>query len=68
VFNSGHHAQCAAIYMSALQAVAATENHGLSDVTVKRVHQTMQRAQTMHSMSDRAWTLRHEMDNLLQQL
>lgn len=67
-FNSGDHHGCADIYMEALQSVSTMAATGLSDHSMNQINATIQSCQQMHSATDKAWTLRRRMDQLLMEL
>lgn len=68
LYNSGHHGQCAEIYMNALQSVALMQGVGLSSARMQDVQHTLDSCRQMHSMTDRAWALRGRMDQLITEL
>ncbi|MFK8112734.1 MAG: fasciclin domain-containing protein [Rubripirellula sp.] len=65
IFNSGHHGQCASIYMQALQSVAGMNNVAMSDSLRNQVNGTLQVCPQMSSMTDRAWALRRQIDQVM---
>lgn len=68
VFNSGHHGQCADIYMQALQSVSSMPGLAMSASLRNQVNHTLSVCPQMSSMTNRAWTLRRQMDKLMTEL
>ncbi|QDT12781.1 fasciclin domain-containing protein [Planctomycetes bacterium K23_9] len=64
VYNAGDHHGCATIYMQALQSVASMQACGWSDHTQNQMQQTLTQCQQMTSATDRAWSLRHRLDQI----
>ncbi|MEM8666134.1 MAG: fasciclin domain-containing protein [Planctomycetota bacterium] len=61
MFNAGHHSACAKLYMDTLEEVMTTD----LDVSMKlQMHKFMTSAKHQHSATDRAWTLRHGIDQM----
>lgn len=68
IYNSGHHGQCADIYMQALQTVSAMPGLPMSADLRGRVVDTLNVCPRMSSGTDRAWALRRQMDQLMTEL
>jgi uncharacterized surface protein with fasciclin (FAS1) repeats len=65
IFNSGHHSACADIYMSTLQTISQMP------IGAEMKHQAMtamSRARHQHGASQKAWTLRHCLDQMYSKL
>jgi transforming growth factor-beta-induced protein len=65
VFNSGHHGQCADIYMQALQTVSSMPGVSMSTSLRNQVNNTLSVCPRMSSSTDRAWALRRQIDELM---
>jgi len=68
VFNSGHHGQCADIYMQALKTVASMPGVSMSANLRDQVKHTLNVCPQMSSTTNRAWALRHQIDRLMVEL
>jgi len=68
VFNAGHHGQCADIYMQALQSVSSMPGLAMPESLRNQVNHTLSVCPRMSSSTDRAWTLRRQMDKLMTEL
>jgi transforming growth factor-beta-induced protein len=68
VFNSGHHGQCAEIYMRVLQEVSAMPGLTLSTGLRNQINHTLSVCPRMSSSTDRAWALRRQIDELMRTL
>lgn len=65
LFNAGHHTACADLYHNTLQTMMSAD----LDPSVKQHMRTViNKAQHQHNCSDRAWTLRHGIDQMYGQL
>lgn len=67
IFNGGHHAACADLYMTTMTNLIE-DCDGLPQRVVSDLKHTMTKAQHAACATDRAWTLRHGMDMAYQQL
>ncbi|TWU48864.1 Immunogenic protein MPT70 precursor [Rubripirellula tenax] len=67
VFNAGHHGQCADIYMQALQAVSAMPDATMPASLRDQLNHTLITCPQMTNGSNRAWALRHQIDQLVNQ-
>ncbi|MGB7347767.1 MAG: fasciclin domain-containing protein [Pirellulaceae bacterium] len=67
VFNAGDHQGCANIYMQALQSVSGMSGCGLSDHTRSQMQQTLTQCRQMNA-TDKAWSLRHRLDQVAMEL
>lgn len=65
IFNAGHHGQCCDLYMSTLQKISSAGIAGADEHMMSMVNQTLTTAQSIHNMTDRAWTLRRGIDELM---
>jgi len=63
MYNSGHVAQCAQLYMDTVEGILSRADHGLSARAAKSMQGALAQAKTQSSMDSRAWTLRHAMDS-----
>ncbi len=68
VFNAGHHGRCCEIYMNAMQQLMSTGIASTDDHTMSLVTETLDRAQSTHDMTDRAWVLRRGIDSVYTRL
>ncbi len=68
IFNSGHHGQCADIYMQALQTVSSMPTVAMSAGLRDQVVQTLKVCPQMSSTTDRAWALRRQIDQVMSEL
>ncbi|MCH5378322.1 MAG: fasciclin domain-containing protein [Planctomycetes bacterium] len=68
IYNRGHHRQCAEIYMAACQMIVDSGSNQLPEHVVTTLNRTMDRAKHIHHSSQRAWALRHGMDEALSSL
>ena len=62
IYNSGHHGQCAQIYMDAVNQIMAMPNHGLTSHEVQTMQMALRNASHSSSMTSRAWTMRRALD------
>lgn len=62
VYNSGHHGQCAQIYMDTVQQIMGMPNHGLTSHEVSTMQMALTNASRSSSMTSRAWTMRRALD------
>lgn len=60
MFNAGHHAACADIYMSAMTTLVARGE--MSDHLMQDLQTTMTKARHTECPTSRSWTLRHGLD------
>lgn len=67
-FNSGHHGQCADIYMQALRSVSTMPGVGMSAGLRNQLNHTLNVCPQMSSTSSRAWTLRRQIDQVMLEL
>ncbi|MCH2149781.1 MAG: fasciclin domain-containing protein, partial [Phycisphaerales bacterium] len=65
LFNEGSPEGCAAVYATALDAVAAVPGFGLSDADRMALGAALERIEREQDMADRAWAYRRLMDALL---
>ncbi len=68
IFNSGHHGQCADIYMQALQTVSAMPGVAMSASLREQVNTTLSVCPQMSSMTNRAWAVRRQIDQVMREL
>ncbi len=67
-FNAGHHGRCADIYMQALQTVSSMSGVGMSAALRDQVGQTLITCPQMSSATERAWSLRRQIDQVMSEL
>ena len=65
LFNNGSPAACAAVYVTALEAVVAVPGFGLDDSTRAAITAMLERVQQEPDMAERAWAYRAVIDQLL---
>ncbi|XZE56855.1 fasciclin domain-containing protein [Planctomycetaceae bacterium SH139] len=68
IFNSGHHGQCADIYMQALRTVSAMPGVAMSASLRKQVNHTLSVCPQMSSLTNRAWAVRRQIDQVMLEL
>ncbi len=68
IFNSGHHGQCADIYMQALRTVSAMPGVAMSPNLRKQVNHTLSVCPQMSSLTNRAWAVRRQIDQVMLEL
>ena len=66
MFNSGHVAECAQLYMDTVEGILGRTDHGLSAGAANSMQNSLAHAKTQSSMNERAWTLRHALDSAYQ--
>ena len=62
LFNAGHTDQCAKIYMTTVERLLSSDNHGMCSSTTKALETALHHAQESHCSNSRAWTMRRAMD------
>jgi len=65
LFNNGSPAACAAVYVTALEAVVAVPGFGLDEATRASITAMLERMQQEPDMAERAWAYRAVIDQLL---
>jgi len=68
IFNSGHHGQCADIYMQALRTVSAMPGVAMSARLREQVNHTLSVCPQMSSLTNRAWAVRRQIDQVMLEL
>lgn len=61
LFNSGHHAECAEVYMSTIREMVAYGD-GLPESVVTHLSSTLDQAEQTQCATQRSWTLRRGLD------
>jgi transforming growth factor-beta-induced protein len=64
LYNSGHHGQCAQVYMSAMTSILAQGVDGCDARMMKDMEVMMQSAAAESHMGERCWILRRGMDRM----
>jgi hypothetical protein len=62
MFNHGHVHGCADLYTDACREIVDAAGDEMPRGVTSALSRSLERAQHMHSATDRAWTLRHGMD------
>lgn len=65
MFNSGHHAQTAALYMKAGNDVLGQCSSSVCSSAANTIKSAMHRAKTEHCPTSKAWIMRHAFDKVL---
>lgn len=65
MFNAGHKAQCAAIYMRAAESLLARPNHGMSAAVANNLTNALANSRHMSSADSQSWTMRYALDMAL---
>jgi len=68
VFNAGQQGQCADIYMQALQSLSAMPGVSMSAGLRGQIDHTLEVCPQMSSMTNRAWALRRQIDQVMLEL
>ena len=65
MFNSGHHAQTAALYMKAGNEVLGQCSSSVCSSAANTIKTAMHKAKTEHCPTSQAWIMRHAFDQVL---
>ncbi|MEO8270016.1 MAG: fasciclin domain-containing protein [Aureliella sp.] len=61
IYNAGHHEACAQLYMTTMSSLVTSHSELPADV-VSNLNHALSQAQNASCSTDRAWTLRHGLD------
>ena len=62
LYNAGHAAECAKVYMSTLETLLASEGHGMCAATTQTMQTALTAAKGTTCSETQAWTLRNALD------
>lgn len=62
LYNEGHAAACADVYISAAASLLDRDDHGMSPLAMKALQASVKRASHMHCSHSKAWTMRHALN------
>ena len=65
MFNSNNAEGCAAVYATALDAIASVEGFGLTGDARQQLRQQLDRIPSMGTASEQAWAYRRIMDEMV---